>query len=44
MYKVVQVQSKEMYLKYRQKYFINLKPFNIQICFYSLMLCPRTAV
>ena len=40
----VQVQSKDMYLKYRQKYFINLKPFNIQICFYSLMLCPRTAV
>ena len=31
----VQVQSKYMYLKYRQKYFIDLKPFNMQICFYS---------
>ena len=41
----VQVQSKQLYLKYRKKYFINSEPFliktfNIQICFYSLMLCP----
>ena len=45
----VQVQSKQLYLKYRKKYFINselflIKTFNIQIFFYSLTLCPGTAV
>ena len=45
----VQVQSKQLYLKYSQKYFINSEPFliktcNIRMCFYSLMLCLGTAV